>query len=218
MYSAFKHVDETENKSEVAVLSIPFALCFNRLAPPCFNENSKLVMSELQSANCGFHSLYLAFLPSVYIISEKRKSIKGAILSRVQAPMVRKELSQNNFLNFRPKNQKSPWNSRTFGWSCQIDLQRWLPRTCLHVFGLEPSVRLVTLRFSRRELPLREDSPLFLAHLRFRSEQGVSAVQVQEWKRANKKTRRLAWSFVGSPYWTWTSDTLINSQVLYRLS
>ena len=59
-------------------------------------------------ANCGFHSLYLAFLPSVYIISEKRKSIKGAILSRVQAPMVHKELSQNNFLNFCPKNQKSP--------------------------------------------------------------------------------------------------------------
>ena len=84
-------------------------------------------MGELQSANCGFHNLYLAFLPSVYIISEKRKSIKGAILSRVQAPMVHKELSQNNFLNFCPKNQKSPWKSRTFGWSCQIDLQLWLP-------------------------------------------------------------------------------------------
>ena len=83
-------------------------------------------MGELQSANCGFHSLYLAFLPSVYIISEKRKYIKGAILSRIQAPMVRKELSQNNFLNFCPKNQKSPCKTRTFGWSCQIDLQRWL--------------------------------------------------------------------------------------------
>ena len=43
--------------------------------------------------------------------------------------MVRKELSQNNFLNFCPKNQKSPCKTRTFGWSCQIDLQRWLPRT-----------------------------------------------------------------------------------------
>ena len=50
-------------------------------------------MGELQSANCGFNSLYLAFLPSVYIISEKGESFKGAILSRFQAPMVRKELN-----------------------------------------------------------------------------------------------------------------------------
>ena len=33
-----------------------------------------------------------------------------------------------------------------------------------------------------------------------------------------KRPRLLAWSFVGSPCWTRTSDTLINSQVLYRLS
>ena len=50
-------------------------------------------------------------------------------MSWVRVPMVRKELSQNNFLNFCPKNQKSPCKTRTFGWSCQIDLQRWLPRT-----------------------------------------------------------------------------------------
>ena len=35
----------------------------------------------------------------------------------------------------------------------------------------------------------------------------------------NKKSTSSKWdAFIGSPNWTWTSDTLINSQVLYRLS
>ena len=37
-------------------------------------------------------------------------------------------------------------------------------------------------------------------------------------REPTKKPRRLAWFSVGSPCWTRTSDTLINSQVLYRLS
>ena len=63
------------------------------------------------------------------------KSIKSAILSRVQVPMVRKELSQKNFLNFCPKNQKSPWKTRTFLLGCKIVAPIWLPRTRLRVFG-----------------------------------------------------------------------------------
>ena len=40
-------------------------------------------------------------------MSEKRKSIKGAILSRGQAPMVRKELDDFFAEFFAPKRQKS---------------------------------------------------------------------------------------------------------------
>ena len=39
-----------------------------------------------------------------------------------------------------------------------------------------------------------------------------SEITENPWKRSVFK------GFNGSPYWTWTSDTLINSQVLYRLS
>jgi len=67
-------------------------------------------------------SLYLAFLPSVYIISEKRKSIKGAILSRVQAPMVRKELDYFFRSVFCPKTTKKPCKTRLFATGCKIVL------------------------------------------------------------------------------------------------
>ena len=54
--------------------------------------------------------------------------IKTTILPRVQVLIVRKKLSQNIFSKIRPKKQKSPCKTRTFSLSCQIDLQRWLPR------------------------------------------------------------------------------------------
>ena len=46
----------------------------------------------------------------------------------------------------------------------------------------------------------------------FRSPFRPCEITENPWKRSVFK------GFNGSPYWTWTSDTLINSQVLYRLS
>ena len=89
----------------------------------------------------------------------------------------------------------------------------WLPLTCLHVFGhrtLRQTSSLAALvgRISKEILP--PSAPVGRA--------GWS-VRVQEGERQNKSPEAIASRLCfGSPCWTRTSDTLINSQVLYRLS
>ena len=73
---------------------------------------------------------------------------------------------------------------------------RFSSRICLTVYTVIPQAEPQT-------------SPLFLPLV------GVGYCYASSTtKGANKKPRRLAWFFVGSPCWARTSDTLINSQVL----
>ncbi len=76
------------------------------------------------------------------------------------------------------------------------------------IIGLEPS----DIRRKAASCPfLREGTPL--CSLRSRR------VSVEPGGRAKQEGVRVAYPFLfGSPCWTRTSDTLINSQVLYRLS
>ena len=53
---------------------------------------------------------------------------------------------------------------------------------------------------------------------RSRLRQVVTLPQLQLRKKTKRQTANAICFFVGSPNWTRTSDTLINSQVLYRLS
>lgn len=103
------------------MLSIPFALGFDRLALTA-SMRTKLVMGEIQSANCGFHTLHLAFLPSVYIISEKKRIYQRRDIVDGSSPDGLQRVGLFFSLNFLLQKDKKPCKTRLFATSYKIVL------------------------------------------------------------------------------------------------
>ena len=131
-------------------------------------------------------------------------------MSQVQVQKIQEKVQWWKECFFTPKNTKSPWNSRTFVLGCKIVAPLWLPCSWLRqlLMDIEPvtSLKQTSLRSLLRKFPLRENIADII-HF---------TTSKPWWKR--KTTDRLNNRSVafGSPNWTWTSDTLINSQVLSR--
>ena len=172
---------------------------------------STYIIAQIKKKCCYFCVTLKSGLGSLcYYISNVRKH------RRFEAKMSEKRCNGERRLIFTPKNTKSPWKSRTFVLGCKIEachfneivLRTMKSSRCLdEIFGVTPQMKLNPPLLSRRSrISSRGDFP----HRRWIS----SAIGGFNWK----KHLQLQVLFSGSPCWTWTNDSLINSQVLYRLS